>query len=75
MKGKQIEMFKVGQRVEFKTTVRKDYSEEGRKSMISYPETGTIVKLLPKCSRGGSAKIQKVGGQTVTRRLINVNHV
>lgn len=75
MKGKASKMFRPGQPVRFKTTERQDFSLEGRKSMVSYMETGTIKRVLPRSTRGGSAIILAATGRSVSRRLVNVKPV
>jgi hypothetical protein len=40
--------------------------------MLSYEERGTIKKIIPSSTRGGTAVIAAATGRTVSRRLINV---
>jgi len=68
MKGNMIELFRVGQHVQFKTTDRPDMSAQGMRTAVSYDESGTIVRLH-RSGRNGSAKIRRANGCRVTRRL------
>lgn len=71
MKGGMINQFKVGDAVRFTTTIRTDFSDEGKNTGSSFDESGRIVKLIAS-GRNGSAKIKRENGTTVTRRLQHV---
>ena len=44
-KGTQVDQFRTGQRVRFRTSVRHDWKPGGQKKMTTYDEYGSIVKL------------------------------
>jgi hypothetical protein len=67
MKGCAISQFAPGDAVEFQTTIRTDFSEAGKHTSSTFPERGTVLRLMKSC-RQGMAKI-RCGSRIVTRRL------